>query len=127
MTTRREDYAPYHTFPEFEQGILDYQACRPFRELSGVAAQAYDRGAEYAMKISRETGDLAARMQIVLAALRQHVEYEESDGWGMVYLDNAVPPHMSTASFRSYLAKLSEQGAYKPIDRFAWGLVKLKD
>jgi hypothetical protein len=56
MTTRREDYAPYHTFPELEQGILDYQACRLFlRELSGVAAQAYDRGAEYAMKISRET------------------------------------------------------------------------
>ena len=44
-----ERYAPYHTFPEFAEGYADYNDCR-YRELHDVAGQAYDRGAECAMR-----------------------------------------------------------------------------
>jgi hypothetical protein len=44
-----ERYAPYHTFPEFAWGFDDYNDCR-HRELHDVAGQAYDRGAECAMR-----------------------------------------------------------------------------
>lgn len=56
--TRREDYAPYHTMPEFEEGFRDYQACMVHGHYDGVKAQAYDRGAEYAMKAFREAYEL---------------------------------------------------------------------
>lgn len=49
MTVRPEDYAPYHTFPEFHHGYFDYLD-GVLSELHGVAAQAYDRGREYAMR-----------------------------------------------------------------------------
>jgi hypothetical protein len=42
-----ERYAPYHTFPEFERGYMEYPSRR---EMEGVAGQAYDRGAELAMR-----------------------------------------------------------------------------
>ena len=56
----REEYAPYHTMPEFQQGYDHYVAgirpllkglCEPY---SGVAGQAYDRGAEFAMRTERD-------------------------------------------------------------------------
>ena len=59
--TKREDYAPYHLMPEFEEGVRDYQRfidrqCNRLHDdrYQGVAGQAYDRGAEYAMKLAGE-------------------------------------------------------------------------
>ena len=53
------DYAPYHTFPAFDQGIDDYMSGRfenPYRDpKQGVAAQAWDRGSEYAMRVVRHS------------------------------------------------------------------------
>jgi hypothetical protein len=52
----REDYAPYHTMTEFQQGYDDYMASRAGpadNELSEAGGQAYDRGAEYAMRTAR--------------------------------------------------------------------------
>lgn len=46
------EYAPYHTLPAFDQGISDYMEGR-MRHLDGVAGQAWDRGAEYAMRVIR--------------------------------------------------------------------------
>ena len=51
-----ERYAPYYTFPEFCLGFHDYSrgnAWHQHVELNGVAGQAYDRGAECAMRRSR--------------------------------------------------------------------------
>jgi hypothetical protein len=51
------DYAPYHTFPEFDQGITDYMEGRfenPYTDpRDGVKAQAHDRGSEFAMRVLR--------------------------------------------------------------------------
>jgi hypothetical protein len=51
------DCALYHTFPEFDRGIDDYMSGRfenPSRDpRQGVAAQAWDRGSEYAMRVVR--------------------------------------------------------------------------
>jgi hypothetical protein len=62
----------------------------------------------------------------VLASLRASTE-SHTDEWGMVYLDNARArlAGMSDKSFRSYLARLSRDGLYKPVDGYAWGEVKL--
>jgi hypothetical protein len=53
------DYAPYHTLPEFDQGIGDYMSgrfCNPYTDpRDGVKAQAHDRGSEYASRIVRCT------------------------------------------------------------------------
>lgn len=44
-------YAPYHTFPQFNEGFYDYARGVNTNNLSdGVGAQAYDRGAEMAMR-----------------------------------------------------------------------------
>jgi hypothetical protein len=61
-----------------------------------------------------------------LTALRKAAEYDE-DGWGMVYLDNAHAklPGMSPTVFRAHLASLSKNGLYKPVDGYAWGMVKM--
>ena len=52
------DYGPYHTLPEFDQGITDYMESRfhnPYdgNPRQGLAAQAWDRGSEYAMRVKR--------------------------------------------------------------------------
>jgi hypothetical protein len=45
-------YAPYDKMPEFAQGYADYMAGKaPAFDIPGVAGQAYDRGANYAMKV----------------------------------------------------------------------------
>ncbi len=48
-----ERYAPYHTMPEFKHGYDDYNECAPFADYENVAGQAYDRGAECAMRRGR--------------------------------------------------------------------------
>lgn len=52
IETLKAEYAPYHTMPEFELGLADYAAGK-LRNLDGVAGQAYDRGAECAMRLAR--------------------------------------------------------------------------
>jgi len=46
-------YRPYHTMAEFQHGFDDGMADRRHRELSGAAAQAYDRGYECARRWQR--------------------------------------------------------------------------
>jgi hypothetical protein len=53
-----EDYRPYHTLPAFNEGVDDYMAGRfdnPYdgNPRQGLAAQAWDRGSEYAMRVIR--------------------------------------------------------------------------
>jgi hypothetical protein len=52
MQAEIERYAPYHTFPEFAEGYADYLVAG-FRGYDGVKGQAYDRGAECAMRRGR--------------------------------------------------------------------------
>jgi hypothetical protein len=51
------EYAPCHTLPAFSEGIAAYMERRydnPFTDpKDGVAAQAWDRGLEYAMRVVR--------------------------------------------------------------------------
>lgn len=53
-----EDYRPYNTYPEFMEGYHAY--CRgelfpsPYSNTT-IAAQAWDRGADYAMRLNRYT------------------------------------------------------------------------
>jgi hypothetical protein len=50
-----ERYRPYHTMPEFKHGYDDYVAGRvPAWDIPNVAGQAYDRGAELAMRRSMQ-------------------------------------------------------------------------
>jgi hypothetical protein len=46
------DYWPYHTFPEFDEGITDYMDGRyrnPYTgPRQGLAAEAWDKGLQYA-------------------------------------------------------------------------------
>jgi hypothetical protein len=49
-----EQYAPYYTMKEFGDGLRDYLADLNYSGLhDGVGGQAYDRGAEAAMKYRR--------------------------------------------------------------------------
>jgi hypothetical protein len=50
-----EDYRPYNVMPEFTQGIEDYTNGRHENPhgTTNVAAQAWDRGSEYAMRVVR--------------------------------------------------------------------------
>jgi hypothetical protein len=49
-----ERYAPYHTFPEFEEGFNAYNAGCSYTLYENVAAQAWDRGVECAMRRWRQ-------------------------------------------------------------------------
>jgi len=50
----KASYAPYHTLPGFETGYTDYLANRyRHREFHGVDGQAYDRGQNAAMRVTR--------------------------------------------------------------------------
>jgi hypothetical protein len=50
--TTLTDYWPYHTYPEFEEGITDYMKGRyqnPYTgSQQGLAAEAWDKGLQYA-------------------------------------------------------------------------------
>ena len=62
MTLTQDDierYAPYHTLPAFEGGYRDYLRGLD-RSPEGVDGQAYDRGAECAMRHQREHHNQAA-------------------------------------------------------------------
>lgn len=55
----REEYAPYHTMAAFIVGECaynnpNYWLCRKPVTFFGVELQAYDRGAEYAMRLAQE-------------------------------------------------------------------------
>ena len=65
--------------------------------------------------------------QTVLAALREHAESDDGDGWWTVYLDNAKPSEMPPHSFAGYLSALEAGGLYRPVDGYAFGQVKLND
>lgn len=53
-TLSASDFAPYHTMPDFQTGFADYQAGKAWAEYrNGVAAQAYQRGTLFAMKLAR--------------------------------------------------------------------------
>jgi hypothetical protein len=49
------EYAPYHIHPFFEAGYADYMDGYRGSELTGVEAQAYERGQEAAMRVQRAT------------------------------------------------------------------------
>lgn len=49
----RAEYTPYNNLPAFSQGMRDYHGHCSWQHLEGVAAQAYDRGLECAMRIER--------------------------------------------------------------------------
>jgi hypothetical protein len=49
LTAICKQYEPYDKFPEFGEGLADYQARRRDKDYDGVAGQAYDRGANAAM------------------------------------------------------------------------------
>lgn len=47
------EYAPYHTMKEFQWGFSDYQNCTHTPvDPDSAAGQAYDRGAEFAMRLA---------------------------------------------------------------------------
>ena len=63
MTKRKQtktphptDYAPYHTLPAFDAGIDAYMANVLRNPFEGYEAQAFDRGAEYAMRVTNRNG-----------------------------------------------------------------------
>jgi hypothetical protein len=67
------NYAPYDTFPAFDRGIDDYMSGRfenPYCDpRQGLAAQAWDRGSEYAMRVVRhDQADALAQQKAALTA-----------------------------------------------------------
>lgn len=48
------EYAPYNLFPEFQHGAEAYMDRLYTNPYDNVAAQAWDRGAEAAMKYTRQ-------------------------------------------------------------------------
>lgn len=50
----KAEYAPYNKMPEFQQGYDYYVAGKvPAFDIPGVAGQAFNRGAEAAMRVQR--------------------------------------------------------------------------
>lgn len=49
----RGKYTPYDTMPAFDEGVKAYQGGNYKNPHSGMAAQAWDRGAEFAMRADR--------------------------------------------------------------------------
>jgi hypothetical protein len=50
------EYAPYHQLPAFAKGAEDYMDGVFESSLTGVEAQAWDRGSEAAMRFTRQSG-----------------------------------------------------------------------
>jgi hypothetical protein len=65
--------------------------------------------------------------QRVLEALRAQVEYENSLGWGCVYLDNAASclSDLSNRQFAGYLSALEAKELYRPEGDDCFGYVRL--
>lgn len=59
-----------------------------------------------------------------LAALRNEIESDHSEGFGVVYLDNARAPGQSDTQFRAHLSVLAKRGDYKVIDGETFGAVR---
>jgi hypothetical protein len=49
----RNEYRPYDTLPEFNDGFASYAEMKFSNPYDGVGAQAWDRGLECAMKAKR--------------------------------------------------------------------------
>jgi len=64
-------------------------------------------------------------VELVLQNLRKNVESMFDDTWGNVYLDNARPNGCNDKQFRACLSALSKKGLYKPLDGYAFGMVKM--
>jgi hypothetical protein len=73
-----------------------------------------------AMKLA----DLSPNAATVLDGLYACAEGEPEGGFRMVYLDNARPAGMSAQAFAGHLSALEARGLYKPVDGYAWGMVR---
>lgn len=86
------DYAPYYRAVEFQKGAEDYMDRKPRIEnfCTGYAQQAYDRGAEAAMKFTRqyEAGQAFGRTRKgKVVALRELTQV--LGGWQFYILNDA--------------------------------------
>ena len=59
IETLAAEYAPYNTMQAFAEGVADYQSGKKLSERQGMDAQAYDRGAECAMRVARHNRRIA--------------------------------------------------------------------
>lgn len=59
-----------------------------------------------------------------LRSLRDEIEADHSEGFGMVYLDNARLPGQTSRQFQSHLAVLSVRGDYRVVDGLTFGAVR---
>lgn len=63
--------------------------------------------------------------ETVLEALRAEIESDGfSEGFGMVYLDNARPAGMSARAFAGHLSQLTQRGLYKDAGDGVFGEVR---
>lgn len=67
------------------------------------------------------------RVNRILQALRAAAESDAAPGWRDVYLDNARPSDLNDKQFRAALVSLSKRGLYKPLDGYAFGMVRMTD
>lgn len=67
---------------------------------------------------------MTVTVDMTLASLRKEIEADHSEGWGVVYLDNARLPGQTSRQFQSHLAVLSARGEYKVIDGQCFGAVR---
>lgn len=59
-------YAPYHLYPEFYEGLLAYKRGEALKcpyDPNSISAQAWDRGAQWAMETRSAPGELNGRGQ----------------------------------------------------------------
>lgn len=73
--------------------------------------------------MNNETTTLTEKETTVLTALRGEQYEDEVDGFGMVYLDNAI--NTTDKTVRGVLGSLTKKGLYQEEDGFAWGWVKI--
>ena len=74
---------------------------------------------------------MTENMKIALAALRSYQESTPVEGWGTVYLDNAIPSDWSGRKWAGTLSSLAKVGLYEEIDdpdfKGDFGNVKMED
>jgi hypothetical protein len=75
------------------------------------------------MMMEKREKAMKTRSEIVLEALRAKGK-SETNGWLMVYLDNAKPQGMSFRAFAGHLSALEKAGLYRPVDGYAFGEVR---
>jgi hypothetical protein len=77
------------------------------------------------------TQNLTDKEQTAMEALLSQTEGDSSNGWSMVYLDNARPSGWDFGTWSGVLGSLAKKGLYRPVDgsgigdmAAAWGEVK---